>query len=183
MILFAMIPQITYALRFILVDYQFVEKNQLNTLLNGLYNVNVLIELICLYLYFSSQAKENILRWFKILYSGGLISGLIFIFWHGGIGDDFLSKWLVINNLIYCGSILFILLKMYSGSESLQTEPSFFIFNIALFLYTSGTVIYFSLHSKVTDLRTIHDYLNISLYTLFAIGFVREWLYQRNKSG
>lgn len=181
MILFALIPQITYALKYVLIENSILDPEELKKLLNVLYNLNILFELACLFLYFRSLIKERFLKGFQAIY---LLTGLLGLFMfidQGGFAGHFLSKWLVINNLIYCGSVMFITFQIYSSDGSLKNEFSVFIFNIALFIYTSGTVIYFSFQDKSSYLRTIHDYLNIGLYTLFAIGFIQEAFFSRSK--
>lgn len=183
MIIFAVVPHSAYLFPEYLTDILALNDIPKEYLQYTTYNFNIYIEFVCLYLYFESLIEKDVRLKFRFLYVLALFSGIAMIIDQGNIYSDFISKWLVINNLLYCGSILYILLKMYSDDAPLKIEPSFFIFMIALFLYTSGTVIYFSFQDKATALKVIHDLLNITLYALIALGFIREYVFSKKNYG
>jgi hypothetical protein len=152
-------------------------------LLNILYNVNIWLEFLLLFVFFRrsfSSRRRNLL--FNILtficVGAGITSLLVF-----GIYSKFLTEWLCINNLTYTAWILLLMYDLYDTEKDLsEVSASFLLYLVGLFFYSGCTLLIFSLwqyivahqNSFLRNLWIIHDVFNIFMYTFFTIGFYLE---------
>ena len=143
------------------------------------YNINILIEITILYLFFRNFFKNKIRRnVITLTYAFSLILGIILSVLYS-FRYHFFSEWVCLNNLFFTGWILMLLIEIYEQDDQIlnTTVPSFW-FVIGLFLYCSCTVLIFSLWSYImshqdtvlNNLWIIHDVFNVGMYVSFSVG-------------
>jgi hypothetical protein len=152
-----------------------------NPSLHYFYNSNILIELIILYSFFNTQIKTiQRRRLLNLLLITSLASGFLLVF-HTRFGNRFLNEWVCINNMIFTSWILILLLDIYDDDcVTINHRVPVFWFIIGLFLYTSCTVLIFSLWNYIRENETtllrnlwiIHDLFNIVMYFVFSYGLL-----------
>ena len=143
------------------------------------YNINICVELTILYFFFKINIKTrlrlSIIKWFFVF---SLCFGL-FLTLNEGFGNRFFNEWVCVNNIMFTGWILLLLLEFYERDELIiSPESPIFWFVIGLFLYTSCTVLIFSLwnyimsheNTLLANLWIIHDMFNTIMYLVFSYG-------------
>ncbi len=95
------------------------------------------------------------------------------------LSEKFISIWVIINNIFQLLFVCICILTFYYSEEiNLNRRIPFFWYILAIMLYASGTVIFYSLwnylnkNSGPNVLNSIHHVFNIVLYALFTIGFI-----------
>ena len=181
MVLMACVPQMAYAFRDLMVDSGILLDAQTAIVRNSLYNFNITVEFVFLFLFFKNRFRSKRRnQLFFISAAGCVLLGIVLISING-IFEKFLVQWLVVNNLTYTTWILMLLLDLYqNNSKDSQIDSPFFAYVFGLFFYTSCTIMYFPLRvimsteSYLVNLRIIHDVFNTILYVAFALGFILE---------
>lgn len=144
------------------------------------YNLYVLIEFIIMCFLFKNKFfhKKTIkIFLYTIFFYSLLVVILILI---NGIIFRFLSEWICLNSLIYISWILLLILEQYDDVLlNLTPFTSFFWYILGIFLYSSCTMLLFSLWNYMenvsVELKVIHQIFNTILYVMFTIGFFIDY--------
>lgn len=175
LVILAMIPHVvrlvakTYPINYLLV-----------------YNIYSPIELLLTYYFFKQILKEKIYSY--IVDFSALIGFLVYLyflstrpfgqFYHESVG---------LNNLIYTGWILLVLLEIYEYSVPFDFSQPLFWVLVGLFMYSTGTTVVFSLwavirmpvYHSLRSLYLLNSIFNLIMYLFFAYAF---YLCKRQKS-
>lgn len=154
-----------------------------------LYNVYTPTEFCLIYFLFRDKLYGSGRKFFSYSVWIYLIAsvGILIL---SGISNRFLNEWVCITNLIYMLWILLFLRKQYSLKDTeLNKKKPFTWFVVGISLYAPCTLLVFSFYhylrahplSYLKNLWLIHNFFNVVMYVLFAIGFVCN-LYRTNTS-
>lgn len=147
--------------------------------LNVLYNLYTPVEFVCYYLLFKRRAISVLNK--KVIASSFylfLIISFLFIYKYG-LKDRFINELVVVNNAIQLVWICFCLLEFYKNeSSSFEISHPFFWFLFGITLYSSCTVVVYSIWLFVESNRSIHrdliklihPFFNTLVYIFFSIG-------------
>ncbi len=151
-------------------------------LLNVTYNLYTLAEisLIC-WLFYPKIINKGRKRLFFITTCLITIFNLGIVLWNG-LSARFISEAVSVNNLMYTGWILLIILDQYEVMDGISPKKPFFWYLTGIFLYAPCTMLVFSLwhyikvhpNSIMTRLWVIQSIFNITMYGLFTIGIWKD---------
>ena len=147
------------------------------------YNIYTVSEFLIFYLLFNHKFKlASSVKIFKASLFAGFFVAAGFISFYP-VFEKFISEWVCINNFIYLlWLLLYLREQMLVEENELNVHQSFTIYVIAILVYASTTIFYFSLdsyiklnpESKFEVLYLLHDFLNIFLYLSFAFAFYKD---------
>jgi len=100
-----------------------------------------------------------------------------------GLSARFISEAVSVNNLVYTGWILLIILDQYEVTDGISPSQPFFWYLTGILLYAPCTMLVFSLwqyikihpDSLMTRLWVIQSIFNITMYGLFTIGIWKDY--------
>ena len=154
-----------------------------NIFKNITYNLYIPFEFISytfLFYYKYSSIKLRFLFKTTLLFFS-LIS--LLLLFNNNISTLFLNQWLISSNLIQVIWVGMYLVQLYLNDD-LSFEPSdpFFWYLIAILCYASTTTVFYSLWYVIKSnafvefnfVKIIHHIFNISLYSLFFVGILKN---------
>ena len=158
--------------------------------LNIVYNAYTLVEFVLIFLFVGNKLQTSITR--RIGYSLVALFFLlaVWLITRYGLYHKFLNELVCAANIAYLTWILMFILEGLLNEERLMnTRLPVFWFIAGLLLYAACTVLLFSLtyyikHSTnpfIHNLWQVQGVLNVALYILFAIGFIKNYQLARLK--
>ncbi len=155
------------------------------SILTLLYNIYTPLEFVFYWILFKNKIRDR--KFQAVFYGIFLLFGCIslYIISRNSLTDRFVTVWVVINNVFQLLMVCLCLLTYYYEDElDLNIFEPFFWYLLAITLYASCTVVFYSLWDYVkaqggrtSVLNLIHHVFNIILYILFSVGLSLDiWL-------
>ncbi|HVI47232.1 MAG TPA: hypothetical protein VM802_20305 [Chitinophaga sp.] len=152
-------------------------------LLNVTYNLYTPLEVVLLYSLFSKRiVQRNRRRIFIVTAVFSCMSYFMLTAWYG-ISSRFINEAVSINDLIYTGWALLVILEQYEVDEGgINIRTPFFWYLTGLILYAPCTMLVFSLwryirlhpDAVIANIWIIQSIFNITMYLLFTIGILMD---------
>lgn len=151
------------------------------------YNLYIPVEVLCIYYFFRTSINSiNLRRVIDVSLVVSFITGM-YVFDHYFFEKRFYGEWVGVNNIIYTGWILLLLVQIYAEDTPFDTHQPIFWFVLGLFLFASSTSVVYALynymlnpqHKQLKSIKLVSSFFNIVMYLCWAYCF---YLYKPQKS-